>query len=245
MSGRRSARTERGVFHYIGVGLSAGLFGLVLLLAVVVVIVPLVTGSTPMTVLTSSMVPTYPPGTLVIVRPIDAAEIRIGDAITYQLVSGEPDVVTHRVISISNTSNGDTLFITQGDNNPSPDDKPVQAVQIRGKVWYSVPWIGYVNQIVNGENRAWIVPVIAGGLFVYAGYMIASAIHAGVRGRRQKRLDDQLRDTSRAGTSTDPYSTGSSTASSADPYSTATSSASSADPYSTGSGTRGFPTDLG
>ncbi|MGV8969690.1 MAG: signal peptidase I [Microbacteriaceae bacterium] len=187
MSGKRSALKERGVFHYLGVGLSAGLFGLVVLLAAVVVVVPLVTGSTPMTVLTSSMVPTYPPGTLVIVRPLDAADIRIGDAITYQLESGKPDVVTHRVISISNTSNGETLFVTQGDNNPSPDGKPVQAVQVRGKVWYSVPWIGYVNSIINGDNRVWIVPAIAGGLFVYAGYMIASALHAAARKRKRAR----------------------------------------------------------
>jgi signal peptidase len=186
VSGKRRAHAERGVFHYIGVGLSAGLFALVLLLAIVVVVAPLITGSTPMTVLTSSMVPTYPPGTLVIVRPIDAADIRLGDAITYQLKSGEPDVVTHRVISISNTSTGETLFVTQGDNNPVADDKPVQAVQIRGKVWYSVPWIGYVNSVVNGDNRAWIVPTIAGALFVYAGYMIASSIHAGVRAKRRK-----------------------------------------------------------
>jgi len=197
VSGKRRAHKERGIFHYVGVGLSGGLFGLVLLLAVVVVGVPLATGSTPMTVLTSSMVPTYPPGTLVIVRPIDANDIRIGDAITYQLVSGQPEVVTHRVISISNTSTGDKLFTTQGDNNPAPDEKPVQEVQIRGKVWYSVPWIGYVNTLVNGESRAWIVPAIAGGLFIYAGYMIASAIHSGARGRRQKKLDAE-RETSRS-----------------------------------------------
>jgi signal peptidase len=188
VSGKRRAHKERGVFHYIGIGLSGGLFGLVLLLAVVVVGVPLATGSTPMTVLTSSMVPTYPPGTLVIVRPIDEADIRIGDAITYQLVSGQPEVVTHRVISISNTSLGEKLFTTQGDNNPSADEKPVQALQIRGKVWYSVPWIGYVNQLVNGGNQAFIVPAIAGGLFIYAGYTIASAIYSGARNRRKKKL---------------------------------------------------------
>ena len=50
---------------------------------------------------------------------------------------------------------------------------------MHGRVWYCVPWIGYVNQAVNGENRAWIIPIIAGALFLYAGYMVASGIAGG------------------------------------------------------------------
>ena len=46
--------------------------------------------------LTSSMEPGLPPGTLVIVKPIDPVDVRIGTVITYQLESGKPTVVTHR-----------------------------------------------------------------------------------------------------------------------------------------------------
>lgn len=190
MSGRRNAKNSdkpRGLLYYLGVGLSAGLLAFVLLLGVLVIVVPAATGSTPMTVLTNSMVPNYPPGTLIIVQPVDAQDIRLGDAITYQIESGKADVVTHRVIAISNSSDGSVNFTTQGDNNGSADPAPVQPVQIKGKVWYSVPWIGYVNTMVNGTNRGWIVPVLATGLFLYAGYMVASGLAGAAKKRRLAR----------------------------------------------------------
>lgn len=173
MSGRRIREKEHGVLYYIGVGLSFGLLGLVILLGLAAIIVPAVTGSTPMTVLTKSMEPTYPPGTLVIVKPIAVEDIRIGDPITYQIRSGEPEVVTHRVISIISSSDGERRFVTQGDNNAVPDAVAVREVQIRGKVWYAIPWIGYVNNLVTPDVRAWAVPVFTIGLFLYAGFQLA------------------------------------------------------------------------
>jgi signal peptidase I len=184
VNARRRVIKEKGLLHYIGVGLSAGLLGLLVMLAALVIGVPLAAGATPMTILTGSMEPTYPPGTLIIVKPIATSDIAIGDPITYQLESGRPEVVTHRVVSIA-SANGELTFITKGDANNAPDAKPVMPVQIRGTVWYSVPLIGYVNTVVNGENRGWIVPAIAIALFSYAGYMFASGIvHAARRRRR-------------------------------------------------------------
>lgn len=179
----------RGILYYLGLGLSGGLFALMLALAAVVIVVPAATGSVPLTVLTGSMEPTLPPGTLIVVRPVDPADIRIGDAITYQIESGKPEVVTHRVISLTSSSDGGRSFITQGDNNDAPDARPVIAEQVQGRVWYSVPWLGWVNSAVNGENRSWIVPVIAGGLFLYAGYMVASAVTDAAKKRRSRDLE--------------------------------------------------------
>ena len=41
----------------------------------VAVVVPRVAGATPYTVLTGSMAPAYPPGTLVVVRPVDPGDL--------------------------------------------------------------------------------------------------------------------------------------------------------------------------
>ncbi len=172
MSGRRVRTTEHGVHYYLGVGLSIGLLGLVILLGVAAIVVPAAAGATPMTVLTKSMEPTYPPGTLVIVKPLPVEDVSIGDVITYQIASGRPEVVTHRVVSIISTSDGERRFVTQGDNNAVPDALAVQPVQIRGEVWYAIPWIGYVNNLVTPELRSWLVPVIASGLFAYAGVQL-------------------------------------------------------------------------
>jgi signal peptidase len=172
----------------IGVGVSLGLLGFVLLLAGLVVVVPAVSGSTAYTILTSSMEPGLPPGTLVIVKPIDPEDIRIGTVVTYQLESGSPMVVTHRVVEIQspNLPGGDPSFITKGDANAAPDAEPVKTVQVRGALWYSVPLIGWVNNIVNGDLRAVVIPVVAGLLFLYAGWSIVT----GWMDRRRRRQRD-------------------------------------------------------
>lgn len=190
MSERRAARAneakEHGLLYYIGMGLSWGLLAFVALVAALVIVVPAVTGSTPYTILTSSMEPGLPPGTLVVVKPIDPDEIVIGTVVTYQLASGEPTVVTHRVLEIQGetVAGGERQFITKGDANSAADEKPVKEVQLRGAVWYSVPWIGWINNLVNGDMRAVIIPIVAVVLFVYAGWMIASNL---LEKRRKKR----------------------------------------------------------
>ena len=190
--GRRRLTRDHGLLYYIGLGLSFGLLALVLLLAGLVVLVPAVTGSTPYTILTSSMEPGLPPGTLVIVKPIDPVDIRIGTVITYQLDSGEPEVVTHRVIEIQgpNLPDADPSWITKGDANSAPDAKPVMSVQLRGAVWYSVPLIGWVNNVVNGDLRAVVIPVVAGLLFLYAGWSIVTS-RIDKRRRRQREEDEE------------------------------------------------------
>jgi signal peptidase len=187
VSSRRVREKPRGVLYYVVLGLSGGLLALVILVGMLAVVVPAIVGATPLTVLTSSMEPKLPPGTLVIVKPTDAADIRVGDVITYQIESGKAGVVTHRVTGISTSSDGNKTFTAKGDNNDVADAKPVETAQVMGEVWYSVPWIGYVASAVNGDARTWLVPVIAAGLFLYAGYMTASGLAGSIKKRRLAR----------------------------------------------------------
>ncbi|MGL4305274.1 MAG: signal peptidase I [Mycobacteriaceae bacterium] len=159
-----------------------------LLILTAAVIVPRVTGSTPYTVLTSSMEPTYPPGTLIIVRETDPDDLSISDPITYQLESGKPEVVTHRIIAVEQNARGEKTFITQGDNNSGPDTRPVRPVQIRGKVWYSVPYIGHLNTWITGKQHTLLLAGAIALLIIYASYMFASGIR---ENRRDKKKTDQ------------------------------------------------------
>jgi signal peptidase len=177
------ASAGKGLLHYLGVALSAAFLVLVLALAVLTIVAPALVGGRPLTVLTQSMEPGLPPGTLVVVHPVAVGEIRVGDVITYQIESGKPGVVSHRVIEKTISTDGSTTFVTQGDNNDLPDENPVQAVQIVGVLWYSIPLLGWVNNAVNGEWRGVIVPVVVGGLFAYAAWMFFS----GIRDHRQRR----------------------------------------------------------
>lgn len=164
---------------------------LLVLLAILAltIVIPRLTGSTPYTVLTGSMRPTYPPGTLIVVKPHDPATLSAGDAITFQKESGEPEVVTHRIIMTRQNSQGERTFVTQGDANPSPDQNPVVPEQVRGKVWYSVPYLGYVNNVITGKQRAMMITIVVGGLLAYAGYMFVGAIRDRSRERDQTSTD--------------------------------------------------------
>ncbi|MCC8909152.1 signal peptidase I [Curtobacterium sp. GD1] len=182
--GRRSPRTGwRAVVHALALGLSTGLLVIVAGLAVVLIVVPKATGSTPLTVLTQSMDPTLPPGTLLVVRPTPVEDIRVGDVVTYQITSGQPAVISHRVVSVASSSDGSRTFTLKGDNNALADPAPVTAAQVRGVVWYSLPDIGLVNQLVNG-SRSWLVPAIAGVLLAYGAVMVTIGTVSAVRRRR-------------------------------------------------------------
>lgn len=138
------------------------------------VLIPRVGGATPYTVLTGSMRPTYPPGTLIVSRPVDARDIHIGDAITFQLKSGEATVVTHRVIATRMGEDGKLEFLTQGDANNTQDKDPVRAVQVRGRLWYAVPYLGHVNSALSGYQRQLATWAVGGLLGIYS---IAQLVH--------------------------------------------------------------------
>ncbi len=159
---------------------------LVILCVVVVlaaaVLIPRLAGATPYTVLTTSMRPQYPQGTLVVVRPLPAQEVRSGDVVTYQLESGKPEVVTHRVVAVSTNLDGEVRFTTRGDANDVADEEPVRPVQVKGKLWYAVPYLGYVNNLLTGRQRQVAVYTVGSGLILYAAYMFTSS----ARDRRRR-----------------------------------------------------------
>lgn len=180
------ARREKGVLHYIGLGLSGAILVAVVALAAVVIVIPKVTGAIPLTVLTSSMEPGLPPGTLIVVQPVDNDELGVGDVITYQIRSGEGTVITHRIVGISSSTTGQRSFILKGDNNSTPDADPVVPAQVHGRVWYAVPFVGFAASAVNGSARSWIIPLAAGLLLAYAGYSLVTGALATARKRRRR-----------------------------------------------------------
>lgn len=182
-AGTRSRGGVAQLARSAAVGLSVGILLLVIALAAVLLVVPKVSGSVPLTILTQSMEPTLPPGTLIVVRPVDPDALEVGDVATYQIRSGEPAVITHRITAISSASDGTRSFTFTGDNNASPDSLPVTPGQIQGELWYSVPLVGWANQAVNGQARGWIIPAAAVALLVYAAVTI---ITGAVQTRRRR-----------------------------------------------------------
>ncbi len=143
----------RRVTRVVSRVLSALLLGTVVLAGVALIGVPKATGSHPLTVLSGSMEPTYDPGDVVVVRPTDADDLQIGDVVTFQPESGNPDLTTHRVVAVVLTDQG-RAYTTQGDANDAVDPAPVMPAQVRGTVWYSVPLVGHRLHLGLGREPA-------------------------------------------------------------------------------------------
>lgn len=180
-----TSSTPRRVLGLLGSALGWGVAGALVLALAAAVLVPRLVGATPYTVLTGSMQPSYPPGTLVVVKPVDPAALRTGDVVTYQLRSGEPTVVTHRIVGVGVRADGKQIFTTRGDANSAADPKPVLAAQIRGRLWYAAPHLGRVNQLLDAGQRQIAVSLAAAGLLGYAALMLLGA----ARDRRRSRRD--------------------------------------------------------
>ncbi|MBO3094186.1 signal peptidase I [Cellulomonas dongxiuzhuiae] len=145
----------------------------VLVLAVALTVVPRMLDGAALTVLTGSMVPTYDPGDVVVVRGVkDAAtEVRVGDVVSFQPLPDDPTLVTHRVVSFRSTADG-PRWVTRGDANGA-DDEPLQAQQIKAEVVYHVPYVGHVT-LAAGQHRSTIVVGAAIALVVYGAWMVLS-----------------------------------------------------------------------
>jgi signal peptidase len=148
----------------------AVLTGLVALL-MVAVFVPRIAGAQAYTVLSSSMEPALHPGSLVISRPTDPEEVGVGSVITFQLESGKPGLVTHRVVSQGFDGGDRAAFLTEGDANDAPDGIWVRPEQIRGTVWYEIPYVGYLSTMIPSGLRELLVAATGLGLLGYGAVM--------------------------------------------------------------------------
>ncbi|QIK64380.1 signal peptidase I [Leucobacter viscericola] len=179
MSEVRVRPQRRGVSAFLsalGTGVMAGLTVLFVGVIFATVAIPFFTGSTALTVKTSSMEPAVPPGTMIVVHPIRFSEIEPGMIVTYQLRSGEPTLITHRVTQQQKLADGTGVLITKGDANPAPDVDPIIETQVRGTVRYAIPYIGWVTTLFAGETRTAIVTLVVAGLLLYAAWMLILSV---------------------------------------------------------------------
>jgi len=131
-------------------------------------VVPRLAGGTTYVVETGSMQPHLPPGTLIVDKAPDASAVAVGDVITYQLEPNKPAVVTHRVVAVGYDGAGEVRWHTQGDANNTADENWVVADQLRGELWYSVPYLGNVTALMGDQKRGLMIGLIALGLGGYA-----------------------------------------------------------------------------
>ncbi|TGY38335.1 signal peptidase I [Microbacterium laevaniformans] len=125
-----------------------------------IVIVCLLFQMRPQVVISGSMEPALPVGSLLLVVPTSADEIRPGDIITVNRPGGR-GLVTHRVVTTSVVDGRATVEL-KGDANATvdPDAYVVGAAE---RVVLAIPWAGYVAVAVKSPPimAALVVAVIA------------------------------------------------------------------------------------
>lgn len=138
---------------------------LVLLLAVLLVGVQLF-GLKVYTVLSGSMEPDYPTGSVIYVKEVDPSTLEVNDVITFQMPGGT--TATHRIIELVPDENDpDTvLFRTKGDANDVTDGSLVDHASVIGKPVFCIPLLGYLITYIKQPPGVYIAVAVVTVLVV-------------------------------------------------------------------------------
>ena len=119
----------------------SGVIYIMIVVAIGVTLIPFVAGFRPVVVLSGSMEPTYPVGSMIYYRASNFENIDVGDAITFRL--GGEALATHRVIKKDDINRE---FVTKGDNNQTEDVQPVAYENVVGKTSnVAIYYVGFIG----------------------------------------------------------------------------------------------------
>jgi signal peptidase len=109
---------------------------------------PRILGWQPQVVLSGSMEPALPLGSVAFVEPKSGEEVQTGDMLTFRNPDGTELVVTHRVTEVVRGEGG-LAFKTKGDANEAEDSWLVPAANVVGTVKWHVHYLGYITDKVR------------------------------------------------------------------------------------------------
>ena len=159
---------------------SSVLIGLILVVVFLLMGTRLI-GFEPYTVLSGSMEPEFPTGSMTYVRSVDTASLAVGDVITFRMAGGDT-VATHRIIEVI-TEDSTLQFRTKGDANDGPDHNLVPADRVIGSPSFTIPYLGrFASFLQERRGKAVSIAVVSGVILM----VVASELLAG----RQKNQDD-------------------------------------------------------
>jgi len=141
-------RTAAGILGSVLIGLAIGA-------ALLTIVATTMLGFRTLDIASDSMAPALNRGDLVISRPVDPGEVKVGDVIVFSTGEQQPVLLAHRVVAVStitvratSRSTGEVstattpVFRTKGDANPAVDGAPVDVEHYRGVVWLAAPGLG-------------------------------------------------------------------------------------------------------
>ena len=155
---------------------------------------PVLFGGKWIMVLSGSMVPALEVGGIVMVIPVNPADLQVGDIIVHR-PPGYPNViVAHRAVE---KVSGDSLgFRTKGDANEEADSYIVTAKDVVGKVFWHIPRLGYMIDAFRQFSRTPLGLVLltgVPGMIIVASELMNIRSLRDPRKMREKMLKDRVR----------------------------------------------------
>lgn len=141
-------------------------FGLVLLLLVVIICLPLTVprflGYELYAIVSGSMEPSIPVGSVVYAKEIVPDEIEPGDVVVFYGGHASDTVITHRAVE----NHRDTQeLLTKGDANEGNDVLPIFYSNVIGKVELSIPLLGFLLPLItNISGKIYLAGILGAGV---------------------------------------------------------------------------------
>lgn len=136
---------------------------------IIVIAVPTVISTLPIknnvelfVIQSGSMEPTIKTGSLTISKPAD--NYSVGEIITYANANNSKQIITHR---IAETNESGKIFLTKGDANEDVDPKPVNLEDIKGRLLFWVPYLGYPIGFAKTYQGLILLVIIPSTIIVY------------------------------------------------------------------------------
>ena len=120
-------------------------------------------------VASESMKEEYSIGDIIVIKEVEASELKVGDNVTYIGKKGVLNglVITHKIMSIRKENN-DYYYITKGTSN-EVEDPEISYQQIYGKVIYKTIVFSYVGRLMSNVYSYYALFTIVG---LYASYQV-------------------------------------------------------------------------
>lgn len=161
--------------------ISSVVAGTVVLLAVLLVGVRIF-GIQVLTILSPSMEPKYPTGSVIYIVDVHPAELKVNDVITFQLTDNM--TATHRIIELVPDEDDSSMirFRTKGDNNDTADGSLVEFDDVVGKPVLCIPLLGYLAMLIQNPPGSYIA--IGVGLAMILFVMIVDTVIDGKKSKK-------------------------------------------------------------
>ena len=150
--------------------------------AIIYAITLVVNGYSSSIIMSGSMEPAIPIGSIVVVTSVDPDIVKVGDIIVFQRDNSK---TLHRVIDkiAENTS---YCFETKGDANEYPDQRLVQPEEVRESLLLIIPYYGYLLYFA-GTPIGFVFMVI-----VPAAFLIGNEVKKIVQLKKEEKNEQKL-----------------------------------------------------